>query len=162
MLIAFTGHRPEKLGGYSSAAACRLNSFADHIVQRIITKHPDAEMISGMALGWDQAIALACTNQGVPFHAYIPCHGQQSRWPRESQEHYLNLLTQAKSRKLITQEYTSWCMKARNIAMVDDCYALVALYNGTGGGTEHCIEYAVEKIGKDRIWNTWTLWLDWV
>ena len=41
---------------------------------------PDA-VISGMALGWDQAVARATADLGIPWVAAITFEGQESKWP---------------------------------------------------------------------------------
>lgn len=37
--------------------------------------HPDLILISGMAEGWDEAIAKIGMREGIPYHAYIPNMG---------------------------------------------------------------------------------------
>ncbi|MBD2505253.1 hypothetical protein H6G83_32415 [Anabaena azotica FACHB-119] len=53
-IIAATGHRPTKLGGYSPAVLSRLTDLATAYFERI----SPTQVISGMALGWDTAIAI--------------------------------------------------------------------------------------------------------
>jgi hypothetical protein len=77
-----TGHRPEKLGGYSDEARHRLEQFA---VTYLRYYAPDL-FISGMAQGWDQACAYACTVLSIPWTAAIPFAGQESMWPDAAQK----------------------------------------------------------------------------
>jgi hypothetical protein len=56
-----------------------------------------------MALGWDQAFAQACVDLEIPFVAAVPFHGQEKRWPRESQKYYNDLLVQSKRIHYITE-----------------------------------------------------------
>lgn len=51
MIICATGHRPNKLGGYGRDVYARLVKLA---YDYLAVQKPDA-VISGMALGWDQA-----------------------------------------------------------------------------------------------------------
>jgi uncharacterized phage-like protein YoqJ len=143
MIVAGTGHRPDKLGGYSQQAFDKLVSIATYFLQ---ARKPEL-VISGMALGWDQALAEAAIQQNIPFDAYIPFVGQESMWPRQSQEKYHNLL--AKARKVIVCSeggYSSFKMAVRNRKMVDAADTIVAMYNGDiTGGTANCIEYATTK-----------------
>jgi len=46
--------------------------------------------------------------------------------------------------------YNSTCMQDRNEWMVDHCHALVAVWNGTGGGTANCVGYA-KRVGKPIV-----------
>jgi hypothetical protein len=68
--LAVTGHRPKDLGGYSDAAFVKLVAFAKNNLGKW---QPRIEyVITGMAQGWDQAVAQACVELGLPFHAYVP------------------------------------------------------------------------------------------
>lgn len=70
--IAFTGHRPDKLGGYSPEADRRLVAFARRLVVALQARYAPERFISGMALGWDMAVAEACASKGLPFIAAVP------------------------------------------------------------------------------------------
>lgn len=112
-----------------------------------------------MALGWDQALAEACVLEGYPFDAYVPFLGQESVWPKESQDRYKWLMSRA---DLIVYTgppgYAAWKMHARNAAMVDAAAGVLALWNGDGkGGTASCVEYANSK-GKPVV-NVWDKWV---
>ena len=54
---SFTGHQPDKVGGYSPNAQKRLISYAMDVLVRANTEIA----VVGMALGWDQAVADAAT-----------------------------------------------------------------------------------------------------
>jgi uncharacterized phage-like protein YoqJ len=41
-------------------------------------------------------------------------------------------------------------MQDRNIWMVDHCDALIAVWDGTSGGTANCVRYA-QKVGKPIV-----------
>ena len=83
MILAATGHRPDKLGGYSHDILVRLTEFAQHQIRVL---GPE-KVISGMALGWDQAVALATISLEIPLIAAIPFEGQESVWPEKSQKY---------------------------------------------------------------------------
>ncbi len=154
-ILAVTGHRPEKLGGYGGDAISRVDLFA---IETLRSRSPPAEVITGMALGWDQSIALACYALSIPFAAYVPFDGQESRWPLASQREYRRLLAIA-SRVVVVSPggYAPWKMHARNAAMVRDCHTLVALWNGDEtGGTAACWAVAV-RAGRERV-NVWDGW----
>ena len=131
-IMAVTGHRPEKVGGYSDEASKRLTTFAEEMLKFY---KPEA-VITGMALGWDQAVAEACRQLNIPFIAAIPFKGQESKWPRESQVHYRELLSCAKEVVEVCQPgYAAWKMQRRNEWMVCRATRVLALWNGTSGGT---------------------------
>lgn len=150
MIIAGTGHRPDKLGGYGQVALVHLVNLAEDWLDE---NKPDV-VISGMALGWDYALACAALNLGVPFTAAIPFRGQESRWPQESQQNYRLLLGEASDVHYVCEDgYAPWKMQVRNEWMVDNCDIVLAMWNGSPGGTANCVRYA-EKAGKPVV-NLW-------
>ncbi len=154
MILAATGHRPDKLGGYSMEIAGGLMMLA--------VKHIDAmkptEVISGMALGWDMAVAEAAVFLNVPFVAAVPFTGQAAKWPPESRAIYSALIAKAKSVTIVSPGgFATWKMHARNKWMVKNADHMLALWNGKGGGTKNCIEEA-NKRGKPitNVWDEWS------
>lgn len=144
MLIAAAGHRPNKLGGYAPAAYRRLVTLAEAYLR--LTK-PEG-IITGMALGWDQAWADAGLNLGIPVHAAVPFAGQESRWPLESQANFKRILALCASVTVVCQgAYSASKMQIRNQWMVDKADRVCALWDGTSGGTANCVSYA-ESVGK--------------
>lgn len=116
------------------------------------------DVISGMALGWDQACAEAAIVLGIPFYAYIPFVGQENKWPVKSQKFYHILLGRAAGVKECSPAgYDPEKMLYRNVCMVNDCHTLLALWDGSNGGTAHCVNYAL-KVGKPMI-NAWQRWV---
>lgn len=153
VIVAVTGHRPDKLGGYSDIATSRLKQFA----LETLAKYQPSEVITGMALGWDQAIAGAAYALGIPFLAFVPFIGQEGKWPKESQLEYRRLLELAELVYVVSSGgYSSDKMHTRNRAMVDHCDSLIALWNGSVGGTSNCHGYAVVH-GRNVI-NVWPEW----
>lgn len=140
MIIAGTGHRPDKLGGYSPHTNKKVLAFAT----KTLEYHKPSLVLSGMALGWDSALAQASINLNIPFHAYVPFIGQEQVWPSATKLYYKALL--ARAEKVIicsTGGYSSAAMQFRNQRMVDSCELLLALWNGSRGGTANCISYAI-------------------
>jgi uncharacterized phage-like protein YoqJ len=152
MIICGTGHRPDKLGGYGIAAHVRLIALAK---DGLLSLRPRVStVISGGALGWDQALAAAAMDLEIPYQMYLPFPEFWSKWPKDSQE-YLELLcsTAAKIRYVSEAGYNPYKMQVRNEAMVDSSELVLALWNGTSGGTANCVKYA-EKVGKPVV-NLW-------
>lgn len=153
MIIAFTGHRPERLGGYDARAVTRLVRFA---VATLEIYQPD-RIITGMALGWDQAVAAAASYVGIPFDAYIPGPWQANRWPEKSRASWERLLGLALSVRDCGElkRYDVIAMDRRNKAMVDDCHLLLALWDGSDGGTANCLAYARPRRPIANLWAQW-------
>lgn len=153
MILGITGHRPNKLGGYTAAAQDRLYRFALFVIQ---SYHP-SQVITGMALGWDTAVAKACITLNVPFIAAVPFEGQESQWLAESRHEYYRIL--AKALKVVHVSppgFNTNKMQIRNEWIVDNCTHLAALHDGTAGGTNNCVRYAIQQ-SKPRV-NLWSSW----
>lgn len=144
MIVAFTGHRPDKLGGYDAD-----NPVAKAVKQALrakLRKLAPAKAITGMALGVDQLAAEVCIEMNIPFIAAIPFKGQECKWPKRAQEHYNYLLTFAHEAIIVCEgEYSPRKMQIRNEWMVDRCQRLIAVYDGSTGGTANCVDYAERK-----------------
>ena len=152
--IAFTGHRPQKLGGFDNSINKRnhfLSLLGNFILSEpYIQKYMTGELvfITGMAQGVDQWATELAVEWGVPFDAYIPCYDQQKTWPLEAQRHYWNLVIKARSIiQVSSEDYRPELMQRRNEAMVDNCDMLFAYWDGSGGGTSNCVRYA-RQVGK--------------
>lgn len=154
MILAFTGHRPQKLGGYSDDTFNRLVALA----KAVITKYHPMSIITGMALGWDQAVAQAAIELHVPFTAAIPFIGQESKWPEQSQAKYRELRGKSELTKVVMSgDYSADKMQIRNEWMVDHADMVIALWDGTSGGTANCVNYA--KAQHKQIVNVWASWV---
>lgn len=153
MIIAATGHRPPKLGGYSQDVNNRLRQLAR---EYLAEKRPNYA-ISGMALAWDMAWAEAAIEMDIPLIAAIPHKGQADKWPLYSQDRHAVICGFARDVFVLADRYTPAVMQARNEWMVDRCDLVAALWDGSRGGTANCIAYA-NKIGRpvDNLWERWS------
>lgn len=145
MRIAFTGHRPNKLGGYGpSEIQDKVRAaIRDYLKSKL---GQPLLVISGMALGVDQWAAEEALALGIKFTAAVPFIGQESMWPEESQQRYHELLGKAYDTSVICGEgYHISKMQTRNRWMVDQCDELCAIWDGTSGGTANCVRYAVKE-----------------
>lgn len=154
-MICVTGHRPDKLGGYSPDANKKLYIFA---LENVIPLVKENTLITGMALGWDIACARACITQNIPFIAAIPFVGQQEAWPTVSKIIYEKILSHAAQKVVVSPGlYSAHKMQIRNEWMVDRSEKVIALWNETPGGTANCVEYAKKKnIEVINLWDKWS------
>lgn len=148
MKIAGTGHRPNKLGGYNNESFLKLINIAENALKQMDVD----EVISGMALGWDMALAQAAVNLNIPFTAAVPFNGYELMWQDKSKKYYYKLLTKAKRIEYICDDgYSPEKMQIRNEWMVNNCDVILTMYNGdTSGGTYNCVRYA-ESVNKPMI-----------
>jgi len=150
MTIAITGHRPDKLGNeYDMRGPISRKIYQE--LDKIVTQINPTRIISGMALGVDMIFANLAINKKIPFTAAIPFIGQESKWPEQSQKTYNKILSLACEKKIVSPGgYSSAKMQIRNKWMVDNCDILIAVWDGTEGGTYNCLNYAVDR-DKDII-----------
>jgi uncharacterized phage-like protein YoqJ len=148
-----TGHRPPKLGGYSDNVFTNLI----HLAHDALIEHKIEYVITGMALGWDQAVAQACVLYDISFHAVIPCEDQASKWPDVSKIRWNQLIMRAETVHSMGTVYTYNSMQDRNEYMVNKASNILALWDGSSSGTGNCIRYAEGKgIPITNLWDKWT------
>lgn len=158
-IVSGTGHRPDRLAlgkidPYSPVLRERLTDLAIWYLEQ---KLPDT-VISGMALGWDIALAIAAIKLEIPLIAAIPFKGQEKLWSSEDQYLYHHVLQQATKSVIVCDGgYEAKKMMIRNRWMVDQCTRVVALYDGSqAGGTANCIKYAAyQNKPIDNLWVTY-------
>lgn len=143
-IIAGTGHRPPKIGGYKLPNP-KYNYICQQTEKILLTEQPD-KVISGMALGFDSWLANIAIKLGIPFIAAVPFEGQERAWPMESQKVFHKLLDRAAEVVIVSEGgYAAYKMQTRNTWMVDQCDKLIAIWDGSKGGTSNCVDYAVSK-----------------
>lgn len=142
--IAVTGHRPDKLGGYSNHEAHR--AIRRHM-RNFLLEAPEGELVllSGGALGIDQFWIEVGLYLDLPIQVVIPFKGYDARWPESSQKTYKELLDKCWSVEYLFNEYKPDAYQLRNQFLVDNSDALVAYWNGSSGGTANCIDYARKR-----------------
>lgn len=159
-VFAGTGHRPPKLAvpGLGNAYHPEVYALLVDVVAGVLERERPAAVISGMALGFDQALAEAAIRRGLPFTAAVPHRGQERIWPAASQRKYRWLLEHAARVEVVSEgDYTSRKMQLRNEFMVRGATEVLALWDGgPEGGTANCIRYARQL--RRPIVNLWPEW----
>lgn len=154
MKMCVTGHRPNKLYGYDLSNPQWQNLKEQF--KKILKENNCEEAITGMALGVDTVFALAVLelkSEGydIKLHCAIPCKNHSCKWIKESVDQYNDILSKADIVKLVSdEEYKPWLMQKRNEYMVDLADKIIAVWDGSNGGTANCVKYA-EKCGKEII-----------
>lgn len=172
MNMAFTGHRPQKLGGFdeTNETACYIKHTLAATIRHAYDRGYRA-FICGGALGVDTwaaeaVIALRDKEDTYPemrLIVAVPCTQQDCKWPSASQGRYRSILQNANQVALVpirlcmdyssymfhhttnTHPYNVYCMQERNIWMVNHANCVVAVWDGTPGGTNNCIKYAKDQ-----------------
>lgn len=143
MKIAITGHRPNKLGNDYDLTSPLITEIKIRL-QSLIDEHKPTHIISGMALGIDTLWALLAIENNIPLLAAVPCKNQDKMWVEKSKRLYRDILANSltDAHYISTKEYTPDCMQVRNIWMVNNCDLLIAVWDGSSGGTGNCVKYA--------------------
>lgn len=137
MIIAFTGHRPERLGDDAGGAWIAIKEF-------LMAERPE-RVISGMAQGVDTFAFDIAVSLGIPVVAAVPWTGHGAGWPAQMLEEYLARLEKAAEVRVTSdlEEYRPWVYSVRDRWMVDNSTDLAAVWDGTrGGGTWQTMEYS--------------------
>lgn len=163
MRIAVTGHRPNKLDNDYDLKGLLVEHIRYKIVEILNKEIPEGDMsarlITGMALGIDTLFAQIAVDMKIPFIAAVPFKGQDRMWIDKSKIKYDYLLRQAQyivvtdMNPIKPLEYNEFIalpetpftakkMQDRNEWMVDQCDVLIAVWDGSSGGTKNCVDYA--------------------
>ena len=149
--IAVTGHRPKKLYGYNLYDP-RWIQLAKIMRRYLLRKEREKgclECVSGMALGVDQLFALVALKLRDDGHAVkvlcaLPCRDQNKAWKDDLW--WRDIMRRADERFFVHDGlYTRSCMTDRNKWMADRADEILAVWDGSCGGTGHCVKYALEK-----------------
>jgi uncharacterized phage-like protein YoqJ len=144
MIVAATGHRLHLYPGYrGDGSSSRLREALLVIAMDALEEWSPDLTISGMATGWDMAVAAAAMLTGRPYHAYIPFVGQDRNWGKADKQMYLTLLESADKVVTVCPAETRDAYRLRDEAMVDKADRMLAMWLGaSAGGTYNTLEYA--------------------
>lgn len=168
MIVAFSGHRPNKLpGGYDTFGEKNTQLFNKvyRNTKKIIENSEDKYflLVSGGAIGFDQMSFDIATklkkeikDKKIETLIAIPFKNQYIKWKKEDISRYekqkkmanfIVYVDEIKEKKYNTNfkvgEYSALKMQKRNEFMVDIADVLIAAWNGDkNSGTFNCMEYA--------------------
>lgn len=149
--IALTGHRPNKLGGYNLNTPYYFNMHNEllEVIVNLIPLYDVVWVHSGMALGADTVWACAARTAmkqfpgRVKLHAEIPVMTQPDAWfKQEDKDRWRDLVDLADEKTVYAQTYSPKAMQDRNIGMINHADNLLAIWDGTSGGTGNAVAYA--------------------
>lgn len=148
----FTGHRPGKLPWGLNEEDPRCLELKRRLGDVVETawEMGKRHFLCGMAMGCDlyfgeAVVELRRRHPEVTLEAAVPCPGQADNWGRELRERYARLLEACDLETLVQNRYSPSCMQRRDRYMVDRSSLLIAVYNGTPGGTRYTVQYAMSQ-----------------
>jgi len=163
---------------YSADVLAKLSAFAVDVFEH----YTPTRIMSGMGLGWEQAIALAAVTTKIPFVAILPFKDQESVWPEKSQDFYRSLLSKATD-VVHTSNGTFTGMKfvERDNWIIDHCDGVFTLFRNeppaeqetsddiifidvnvakSQARKQRIIQYAEEKEKTIiDLWPNWNMWM---
>lgn len=168
--VGLTGHRPKKLGGYriNTPAYLRLQQDLELYITYQLQRYDIVVGHSGLALGadtiWSKAI-LAMRERypdRVQFHAEIPMMEQPSKWFAKSDIDFWHKQIDEADFKSVygdlsgckndkeRRRLATMLLNKRNEGMLDHSDILLAVWDGTSGGTGNAVKYA-RKTGLEVV-----------
>jgi len=169
--ICFTGHRPNKLGGYDWNTPVNqriIQRLREVILEAIVANKDEGtiQFIFGGALGVDQMafevvqglkINEASSIEIISMLA-MPFEKQADAWFSSRDKERLKHQRKVADEVVMVDTlpgYTNPCvaigeyhvakMDARNRYMVDKSDMVIAVWDGSAGGTANCVNYASRK-----------------
>lgn len=141
----FTGHRSEKLNISEFEVKKLLEKAIDEAIENGFTT-----FISGGCRGvdlWAAEIVIEKKkiNPNIKLIMALPHPDFEKRWGIDDRLLYDYALKNADYVKMVSDHYFNGCYQIRNQYMVDRSSLVIAVYNGTSGGTRNTILYAEQK-----------------
>lgn len=157
--IALTGHRPDRLGGYGPNPVADWAYRTTTEVLKNLRERGYEEVLSGMALGYDQLGARAALEVGLRLVAVVPFAGQEEVWPPAAREAYRELLSRAAEVVIVAdlagskdrKKAVAVAMEMRNRVLVESAALVLACWDGRpGGGTWQALQWA-RQVGRPVV-----------
>lgn len=152
--IAVTGHQPFLLGGYGDEAALKLRNFA----RSWLRENKPKEVISGLAAGWDTAVAEAAIIEDIPLVSALAYRGQADEWPEKAKQKHGQLIEKSIYVYVYSDKKEHGCYTRRDRWVLDRGDIVLALWSGVDGGTARAISHA-NKLNRPIV-NLWSSWED--
>lgn len=169
--VCFTGHRPNKLGGYDmrNPTMLKLKDKPLEVIEELIIKEEKSRFITGGALGTDQ-VACWCVHILKKKYPHIkniiatPFKEQDKVWSADQKMWYKRMLDVADEIINVEElgkykvsgdkpgEFSPAKMQKRNEYMIDHSEAIVAVYDGSKSGTRNCLNYAKKTYLGHQLW----------
>lgn len=154
--ICATGHRPDKLFGYNLHIP-KYKSMIQLVEDTLIKENCNA-VWTGMALGFDTIVAIAVlrlkkSGYNIDLNCAIPCQNSTAKWVNKEDIARFNDIIRMADHSIVVSDmpYQQYLLQVRNQYMVDHCDKVLALWDGSPGGTLNCINYA-KKVKKPIIY----------
>lgn len=151
--VSFTGHRPDKFLGKYDESHLQTRAIKGELAKQIkaLVEIGYGEFISGGALGIDTwaaeiIVEFKKAKPNLKLTIAKPFPSQDSMWPEESKTRFKGFCDSADKIVDVSDDpYAAWKMQTRNEWMVDNSDLVLAVWDGSSGGTGNCVKYAKKK-----------------
>lgn len=150
LTCAFTGHRPSKLSYLRNADHPDYRRLSDMLRATCLELYGEGftRFLSGMALGVDMLAAEVVLkvreeHPEVSLACVLPCRDQANRWREADRLRYQDILRQADEVVCLQESYSRFAMLARDRYLVKHSDCLLAVFNGSPGGTKYTVDCAL-------------------
>jgi uncharacterized phage-like protein YoqJ len=148
-ILAFTGHRPQRMGGFNpdNPTALWVRAQLAAAIGRAI-RAGFRTFIAGGALGFDYWAACAVLDQQQQLILALPFAGHDQRWNDQSRIELAALIQRTHTaggevRYISVPGYSPQKLTIRDHWMIDHAHAVIAGWDGDQrGGTWNAITYA--------------------
>lgn len=148
----FTGHRPAKLPWGNDErdprCLCLKRSMAREVESLYLMGF--RRFLCGMALGCDLYFAetvleLRERYPAARLEAALPFPGQADRWSSFNRARWQSILDACDAVTPVQDHYDPYCMLRRDRYMVGQSAAILAVFDGTSGGTKYTLDCAARE-----------------
>lgn len=150
--VAFTGHRPEKIKNGLSEESPEVIEIKEKLRVAVLDKIAAgcSCFLTGMAMGADlwaaeAVLSLQEEHPQIELVAVVPFPGQASAFPPRWKERYETVLSRSSAVKVLSPHYYKSCYHVRNRWLIEHSAHLIAVYNGSRGGTMQTLNDALLK-----------------
>ena len=151
LTCCFTGHRPGKIRSTEEAVRAALRAEIEQAIADGFTA-----FITGMAPGVDtwaalEVLSLQEQHPAVQLVCAVPFEGVEKNRTDEEIAAFRSILQKAAHIEYVCKKRGRWNFIARDRWMVDHARRVIAVFNGTPGGTEYTLGYAQRKEREIRM-----------
>lgn len=161
LVVCGTGHRPDKLGNSWSIESPISRSIQKEVYSwlKYILEHTDhLHVIAGGALGFDTHLALATLKlkqevDNVALEIAVPHKNFNGKWSVDDKEVFELIASMSDEVHYVStnSEFSLNDLELRNRYMVRKSDIVLALWDGSNGGTYNAFTFA-ERNNKPIIW----------
>ncbi len=153
MIITGIAHAPVRLLERTSLPSAELI----HLARLALQTYGATRLITSLAPGWEQALAHAAFESGIPYTVAVPFPGRDHEWKKEERVHYYKFIARADRVHRISDRYHVLASLDAHLWQVDRADTLIALWDyDFRGETYDTMQYATQS--EKQVVNLWEDW----